>query len=69
MIALFFLFSQISDLDKIRQSCEIFSNVYPLAPHIWLRWLKIESNISTSEIECQAVQELFQRAFADYFCE
>jgi squamous cell carcinoma antigen recognized by T-cells 3 len=56
-----------TDLEKIRQSCELFSAVYPLSPEIWLRWLKTESTIASSEAEIDRVYLLFQRALADYF--
>lgn len=59
--------SQITDLEKIRESCELFSSTYPLAPEIWLRWLKIELNIATGDTELKRVHHLFRRAFADYF--
>lgn len=65
---LFSLFSQISDLEKIRESCELFSQAYPLAPEIWLRWLRIELNIATNGSELKRVHQLFRRAFSDYFC-
>jgi squamous cell carcinoma antigen recognized by T-cells 3 len=55
------------DLEKIRQSCELFAAVYPLSPEIWLRWLKTELTVASSEAEVQRVFELFQRALADYF--
>lgn len=54
-------------MEKIRESCELFSAAFPLAPEIWLRWLKIELNISTNESELKRVHQLFRRAFADYF--
>lgn len=54
-------------MEKVRESCELFSAAFPLAPEIWLRWLKIELNISTSEGELKRVHQLFRRAFADYF--
>lgn len=62
------VFSAISDLDKIRQSCELFASVYPLAPEIWLKWLRIELTISTTEAEYRKVNQLFRRALADYYC-
>lgn len=41
--------------------------MYPLAPEIWLRWLKIELNIATGDSELKRVHHLFRRAFADYY--
>lgn len=66
-ITVYFRSSQITDLEKIRESCELFSSMYPLAPEIWLRWLKIELNIATGDTELKRVHHLFRRAFADYF--
>lgn len=61
--------SDLSDLDKIRQSCELFASVYPLAPEIWLRWLRIELNIATTESEYEKVHQLFRRSLSDYYCK
>lgn len=65
----FFIHSQLNDLDKIRESCELFSIQFPLAPHIWTQWLRIEVNIATSDEELNRVHGLFKRALNDYFCE
>lgn len=62
-------FSQLNDLEKIRESCELFSSQYPLTPEIWLHWLQIETTIATSDEEVQRVRGLFKRAFNDYFCK
>ncbi|XP_058825092.1 squamous cell carcinoma antigen recognized by T-cells 3 [Topomyia yanbarensis] len=58
---------QITDLDKIRQSAEIFASVYPLSPEIWLRWLEIEQGVASSSEQLQEVDKLFRRALGDYF--
>ncbi|EAU77058.3 AGAP002959-PA [Anopheles gambiae str. PEST] len=58
---------QMNDLDKIRQSAEIFAAMYPLSPEIWLRWLKIESSLATTDEEVEKVEKLFQRALSDYY--
>lgn len=69
-IELFFsVFSQLNDLDKIRESCELFSTQFPLAPEIWVEWLRIELTISTSEAESKRLHGLFKRALTDYFGE
>lgn len=62
-------FSQLNDLEKIRESCELFSSQYPLTPEIWLHWLQIETTIATSDEEVQRVRGLFKRSFNDYFCK
>lgn len=64
-----YFFSSLSDLDKIRQSCELFSVVYPLSPEIWLKWLRIEVATSTSDEELENANKLFKRALSDYFCK
>lgn len=58
---------QMTDLDKIRQSAEIFAAVYPLSPEIWLRWLKIETAMASSPEQMIEVDKLFRRALGDYF--
>lgn len=67
-IFIYFNFSQLNDLDKIRESCELFSSQFPLAPEIWTKWLQIELTIATSEAELKRLHGLFKRALADYFC-
>lgn len=56
-------------MDKIRESCELFSLQFPLAPDIWMKWLQIELTIATNEAELKRVHGLFKRALADYFCK
>ncbi|XP_058449603.1 squamous cell carcinoma antigen recognized by T-cells 3 [Malaya genurostris] len=58
---------QLTDLDKIRQSAEIFASVYPLSPDIWLRWLATEQGIASSPEQLQALDKLYRRALGDYF--
>ncbi|XP_035894910.1 squamous cell carcinoma antigen recognized by T-cells 3 [Anopheles stephensi] len=58
---------QMNDLEKIRQSAEIFAAMYPLSPEIWLRWLKIESSLATTDEQVEKVEKLFQRALNDYY--
>lgn len=57
----------LSDLDKIRQSIELFSQAFPLSPEIWLRYLKVEGTVAQSEAEIAKLQVLFQRALNDYY--
>lgn len=61
--------SQLNDLDKIRESCELFSSQFPLAPEIWTKWLQIELTIATSQAELERLHGLFKRALADYYCK
>lgn len=57
----------LTDLDKIRQSVELFSAAFPLSPDIWIRYLKVESAVAQTDEEIQKLQSLFQRALADYY--
>lgn len=56
-------------MDKIRESCELFSTQFPLAPEIWTKWLQIELTIATSDVELKRLDGLLERALADYFCK
>ncbi|XP_058062815.1 squamous cell carcinoma antigen recognized by T-cells 3 [Anopheles bellator] len=58
---------EMNDLDKIRQSAEIFAAMYPLSPDIWLRWLKIEASLASTDEQIEKVEKLFQRALTDYY--
>ncbi|XP_055547110.1 squamous cell carcinoma antigen recognized by T-cells 3 [Wyeomyia smithii] len=58
---------RMTDLDKIRQSAEIFASVYPLSPEIWLRWLSCEQTIASSPEQLREVDKLYRRALGDYF--
>jgi squamous cell carcinoma antigen recognized by T-cells 3 len=57
----------LTDLEKIRQSVELFAQAYPVSPEIWLRYLKVETAIAQSDVEIDRVQVLFQRALGDYY--
>ncbi|CRL07305.1 CLUMA_CG020283, isoform A [Clunio marinus] len=57
----------LTDLDKIRQSIELFSQAFPLSPEIWLRYLKVEAAVAQSEEEIDELQNLFERALNDYY--
>lgn len=56
-------------MDKIRESCELFSTQFPLAPEIWIKWLQIELTIAADEAESKRLHGLLKRALADYFCK
>uniref|UniRef100_A0A2M4AE49 Putative rna-binding protein sart3 rrm superfamily n=1 Tax=Anopheles triannulatus TaxID=58253 RepID=A0A2M4AE49_9DIPT len=58
---------EMADLDKIRQSAEIFAAMFPLSPDIWLRWLKIEAPLATTDEQVENVEKLFIRALTDYY--
>lgn len=57
----------LTDLDKIRQSVELFSQAFPVSPEIWLRYLKVEAVVAQSPPEIERLQTLFQRALDDYY--
>lgn len=58
---------RMTDLDKIRQSAEIFASVYPLSPDIWLRWLNSEQSVSSTPEQLLETDKLYRRALGDYF--
>ncbi|XP_055386168.1 squamous cell carcinoma antigen recognized by T-cells 3 [Condylostylus longicornis] len=58
---------KLGDLEKIRESYNLFANVFPLASDIWLKFISVERNISTSESEINNVVNLFKKALNDYF--
>ncbi|XP_055612844.1 squamous cell carcinoma antigen recognized by T-cells 3 [Uranotaenia lowii] len=58
---------KMTDLEKIRQSAEIFAAMYPLSPEIWLRWLRIEVALASSPDQLKQVDQLFRRALGDYY--
>lgn len=64
-----YISSKLNDLDKIRESCELFSAQFPLAPEFWTRWIHTELSIATNEDELERIQGLFKRALSDYYCK
>lgn len=54
-------------MEKIRQSIELFSSVFPLSPDIWLRYLKVESTVAQSNDEIRKLIKLYRRALDDYY--
>lgn len=56
-----------NDLDKIRQSIELFASEFPLSPDIWSKYIQIELNVAQSESELDHVVTIFNRALNDYF--
>lgn len=59
----------VSDLEKLRETREKFSEMYPLAESIWLEWLRDEIQLACTDEEHDAVEKLFERAIADYLCK
>jgi RNA recognition motif-containing protein len=57
----------LKDLDKIRQSIEIFASEYPLSPPLWMRYLKTEISLAQTDEEIKKIQKMFQRALDDYY--
>lgn len=57
----------LTDLEKIRQSIELFAQAFPVSPEIWLRYLKVEAAVAQSDIEIDKLQKFFQRALNDYY--
>lgn len=56
-----------TDLEKIRQSIQLFSSAFPLSPDIWLRYLKVETSVAQSKDELQKLIKIFKKALEDYF--
>ncbi len=54
------------ELDLLRVARESFAALYPLAPDLWLAWLRDEQGLATSADEKEAVFNLFERAVKDY---
>ncbi|XP_013105222.2 squamous cell carcinoma antigen recognized by T-cells 3 [Stomoxys calcitrans] len=55
------------DLDNIRRAYKMFSNVYPLTPELWQRYIGVEQTLAQSESEIQQVKDIFRKALADYY--
>lgn len=47
----------------------MFSNVYPLTPELWQRYIGVEQTLAQSESEIQQVKDIFRKALADYYCK
>lgn len=57
----------LTDLEKIRQSIDLFSAVFPLSPDIWLRYLKVETGVAQSNDEIRRLIKQYRRALNDYY--
>lgn len=57
------------DLEKVRQSHELFSAAFPLSPNIWMDWLKLERGIANTAEELKKLIPLYRRALKDYYSE
>ena len=54
------------ELDLIRRARERMSQIYPLTPKLWLKWINDEIRIASTNDETSAVLKLFERAVSDY---
>lgn len=45
----------------------MFAQAFPVAPEIWLRYLKVEAAVAQSEDEIDKLRALFKRALNDYY--
>lgn len=45
----------------------MFAQAFPVAPEIWLRYLKVEAAVAQSEDEIDTLRALFKRALNDYY--
>ncbi|KAG5672721.1 hypothetical protein PVAND_002822 [Polypedilum vanderplanki] len=57
----------LNDLDKIRQSIELFSSAFPLSPDIWLKYLSVELTVAQTDAELEQIGKIFQKALDDYY--
>ncbi|CAG9808625.1 unnamed protein product [Chironomus riparius] len=57
----------LNDLDKIRQSIELFSKEFPLSPELWMKYLKTEVIIAQTEEEIDNLIKVFKKALDDYY--
>jgi len=57
----------LKDLDKIRQSIELFSKEFPLSPELWLRYLKTEVIIAQTDEEIDKLIKIFKKSLDDYY--
>lgn len=56
-----------NDLDKIRQSIELFSKEFPLSPDLWMKYLKTEVTIAQTEEEIDKLIKIFKKSLDDYY--
>lgn len=57
----------ISDLDKIREAYDLFASVFPIAPQLWMKRLKIEASLASTQQDMEYVDQLFKKALSDYY--
>ncbi|OON14007.1 hypothetical protein X801_10215 [Opisthorchis viverrini] len=57
---------RLGDLDELRLAQENMNKIYPLSPDLWLKWIKDERKIATTDDEKRQVELLFKRAIEDY---
>lgn len=55
-------------MDKIREAYDLFAAAFPIAPQLWLKRLKIESSLASSDEDTLYVDTLYKKALSDYFC-
>lgn len=60
---------KMGELDRLRAARENMNSKYPLAPEIWLSWIRDEMKVAVTHEQKLAVIELCERATQDYLCE
>ncbi|XP_045461215.1 squamous cell carcinoma antigen recognized by T-cells 3 [Harmonia axyridis] len=60
------LYEKLADIHSLRAAYQRFHECFPLTPKLWLRWIKTEINVATSEEEKQHILQLFDLAVEDY---
>ncbi|TRY70053.1 hypothetical protein TCAL_04845 [Tigriopus californicus] len=60
------ILKSMGDLDRLRLARESFASHYPLAPPLWLAWIRDEQSLVSTSDERTRVMALFERATRDY---
>jgi hypothetical protein len=63
------LLEKLDNLEGLRLAREDLHQVYPLNPSLWLRWLRDEVPLASTQEEREKVKNLFDSAVADYLCK
>ncbi|KAL3285938.1 hypothetical protein HHI36_000456 [Cryptolaemus montrouzieri] len=60
------LYEKMVNLESLRAAYERFHECYPLTSKLWLKWIKNEIKVATSDQEKQHIFKLFEKAVEDY---
>ncbi|XP_049766694.1 squamous cell carcinoma antigen recognized by T-cells 3 [Schistocerca cancellata] len=65
-VALITTLQKLADLSRLRAARERMCKYFPLAPGLWLSWLRDETAVATSEEEKKSALNLFEKSVQDY---